>query len=306
MHRDNRATFTLVHPDDWPEEPRPGLVRMAAVQMDPRIGETARNLEWSLAAADMARRERAGLAVYPECGLTGYCFSSFEEAREAGLERDGAALRRLAEASADTGVALVVGYLERTPTGVANAVSILEGGAIVGHYRKAHLPYLGADRFTEAGNEPFRVFEAAGLRLGVLICYDASFPEASRLLALEGADIILLPTNWPQEAESKAAWLPNTRAYENVVYFASVNRTGDERGFRFHGRSRICDPTGATLVEGPADREAILLADVDPARARTKRIVRRDGYWVDRIGQRRDDLYRLTTPRRGGTEGDEA
>jgi predicted amidohydrolase len=77
---------------------------------------------------------------------------------------------------------------------------------------------------------------------------------------------------------------------------------GEERGYRFHGKSRICAPGGETLVEGPADREAILVADLDPARARTKKIVRRGGeYWVDRIGRRREDLYRLAAlrPERG-------
>jgi predicted amidohydrolase len=232
--------------------------------------------------------------VFPECALTGYCFASPEEAREAALEREGPALLELARMAALTGVHLVVGYLERTETGLANSVSVLGARGILAHYRKTHLPHLGADRFTDAGKEPFRVHEVAGLRLGLLICYDASFPEASRLLALAGADLLLLPTNWPEEAEEKAGWLPNARAYENVVYFAAVNRVGEERGYRFHGRSRVCDPTGRTMIDGPVDQEAVLVFDVDPGRARQKRIVRREGYWVDRIGQRREDLYRLT------------
>jgi len=177
--------------------------------------------------------------------------------------------------------------------GESEFVSIVGPSGMSAHYQKTHLPFLGADRFTQAGTQPFQVHEAAGLRLGLLICYDASFPEASRLLALAGAELLVLPTNWPEEAEEKAGWLPNTRAYENVVYFAAVNRVGEEGGFRFHGRSRVCDPTGRTIVEGPADLEAILVFDVDPSRAREKRIVRREGYWVDRIAQRRVDLYRL-------------
>jgi predicted amidohydrolase len=86
-----------------------------------------------------------------------------------------------------------------------------------------------------------------------------------------------------------------------VIYFASVNRVGTERGYRFHGMSRICDPEGKTLVEAPRDVETILVTDLDPERARTKRIERREGYWLDRIAQRREDLYRLT-PGSGGDE----
>ena len=278
----------------------PGLVRLASVQMDTRIGEIQINVARCRAAAQVAAREGSALAVFPECALTGYCFDSLEAAREAAIYRDSEALEALCRVVRETSVTLVVGYLERTPVGVANSVSILGPDGILAHYQKTHLPFLGADRFTEAGRQPFRVHEAAGLRVGLLICYDASFPEAARLLALEGADLILLPTNWPQEAEDKARWLPNARAYENVVYFASVNRIGEERGFRFHGQSRVCDPTGRTLVEGPRDLECILVCDVDPRRSRDKRIVRRDGYWVDRIAGRREDLYRL----RHGSETD--
>jgi predicted amidohydrolase len=76
-----------------------------------------------------------------------------------------------------------------------------------------------------------------------------------------------------------------------------VNRVGVERGYAFHGKSRVCGPTGETLAQGPADTEAMLLVDIDPVRARTKKIVRREGeYWVDRIGQRREDLYRMSVP----------
>jgi predicted amidohydrolase len=274
-------------------EPPAGRVRMAAIQTEPRIADPAVNVDGVIEGMERAGSLGARLAAFTECALTGYCFADSGETLAAAIPADSIHLARIAEASARTGVTAVVGYLERIPAGAANAVSIVGPQGITGHYRKTHLPYLGADRFTDPGAGPFRVFEAAGLRIGLLICYDASFPEASRLLALAGADLILLPTNWPEEAEAKGAWLPNTRAYENVVYFASVNRIGRERGFAFHGRSRICDPTGSTLIEAPPDREAILLADLDPARARTKRIVRRDEYWVDRIGQRRRDLYRL-------------
>lgn len=279
------------------DEPAPGIVRLAAVQMEPRIGEIARNVDACIDWMTRAAGEGARLVAFPECALTGYCFRDRDEAWEAALERDGGAMRRLTQAAAALDVHVAVGYLERVGGRIANSASILGPTGLVAHYRKTHLPYLGVDRWVDPGCEPFTVHEAAGLRVGLLICYDASFPEATRALALKGADLVLLPTNWPEEAVAKADWLPNTRAYENVIYFAAVNRVGTERGYAFHGKSRVCGPTGETLAQGPADSEAMLLVDIDPVRARTKKIVRRKGeYWVDRIGQRREDLYRMSAP----------
>ena len=288
----SQPSFLIVRAAPLPEGGR-DTVRVAAVQMEPRLGDPEQNVNRCAEAARIAAAEGSALAIFPECALTGYCVSSLDEARSAALPREGSAIRTLEKIALETRVHLVVGYLEHTESGVANAVSVIGPSGVLAHYRKTHLPFLGADRFTEPGTQPFQVYEAAGLRLGLLICYDASFPEASRLLALAGAEFLVLPTNWPEEAEEKASWLPNTRAYENVVYFAAVNRVGEENGFRFHGRSRVCDPTGRTIIQGPSDLEAILVFDVDPSHARQKRIVRREGYWVDRISQRREDLYRL-------------
>jgi predicted amidohydrolase len=275
--------------------PAEGQVRLAAVQMEPVIGEAGNNVAACVAAAAQAHREGATLIAFPECALTGYCFTDPVEARAAAVDPAGPALEPLRRAASELGVFLAVGYLERHGDDLANVAAIFGPQGPAAYYRKTHLPFLGVDKFVTAGDEPLRVFEAAGLRVGLEICWDASFPEVTRVLALAGADLVLLPTNWPQEADIKTGWLPNTRAYENVIYFAAVNRVGTERGYVFHGKSRICGPGGETLVEGPADREAILVVDLDPVRARTKKIVRRGGeYWVDRIGERREDLYHLS------------
>ena len=295
----NSEAMVFVSEEGLPEVPAPGHVRIAGIQLNPLIGEAETNVSRTIYSAAAAAKRGASLIVYPECSLTGYCFDSAEEAGEAAIDRDGKELKLLGEMAGDLKASLVVGYLERIEAGIGNTVSILSPGGGAVHYRKTHLPHLGADRFVDPGDEPLRVFEAADLKMGVLICYDASFPEASRLLTLAGAELILLPTNWPEEAEAKAKFLPNTRAYENVIYFACVNRVGTERGFAFHGVSRICDPEGKTLVEGPRDEEAILIADIDPERARNKRIERRPGYWLDRIAQRREDLYRLEPGSKG-------
>lgn len=163
---------------------------------------------------------------------------------------------------------------------------------VVGTYRKIHLPYLGVDRFTTPGDKPFAVHEVDGLRIGMHICYDGGFPESARVLTLLGADLIVLPTNWPPGAECMAACAVNTRAMENHVYYAACDRVGQERGFRFLGLSKICDPRGHVLAEAPHDWEEILYAEIDPFQARQKRIVRVPGlHVIDRLGDRRPEMY---------------
>jgi predicted amidohydrolase len=262
--------------------------------MAPVLGDLDANVGMSVHAMRQAAAEGASFVVFPELSLTGYCFETRGEALEHAIGAGDEAFETLTDACAELDQVIAVGYLERMDQGFANVVSLIGGDGIVGHYRKTHLPHLGVDKWTEQGWDPLELYEVGELKVGLLICFDASFPEATRLLAMQGADVIVLPTNWPAEAIDKAGWLPNTRAYENVIYFASVNRVGEEGGYVFHGLSRVCGPEGGTLVDGPADEPAILIADIDPARARAKRIERRQGeYWLDRMGQRREDLYVL-------------
>jgi predicted amidohydrolase len=152
------------------------------------------------------------------------------------------------------------------------------------------------DRFVTPGDRPFAVHELGGLKVGLMICYDGSFPESSRSLALLGADLIVLPTNWPPAAANNPLFVVQTRALENHVYFAAVNRVGEERDTRFIGQSRIVAPTGQILAACEGDREEIITAEIDPAFARRKRIVHASGkYEIDRIGDRRPEMYTTLT-----------
>ena len=124
------------------------------------------------------------------------------------------------------------------------------------------------------------------------ICYDSSFPEAARILAVKGADLITLPTNWPPTSGLTADVIPNARALENHVYFMSVNRIGTERGFSFIGKSKICDPRGGNMAFADHANEAILYAEIDPEFARKKHLVSIPGeHEVHRMKDRRPDVY---------------
>lgn len=267
-------------------------MRIAGVQMDVAFGDRERNL----AAIEARLRETAGhgaqLTVFPECVLDGYCFENLAEARMHAEPVPGPATDRLTATCRELSVFAVVGMLEAAGEPLFNAAVLVGPAGVAGLYRKVHLPYLGVDRFTTPGDRGFTVYPAGEASIGMSVCYDAAFPEAARVLALQGADLIALPTNWPPGAQCTAEYLINARALENNVYFMAVNRVGAERGFEFIGQSKICDPRGRLLAEARHTDEAILYADIDLAFARRKHIVCVPGaYEIDRFADRRPETY---------------
>jgi predicted amidohydrolase len=267
---------------------------MAAVQIDCRLGDKAANLENIRAQLREAAAAEAQLVVFPECALTGYCFESKAEAWPHAEPVPGPSTERLAADCRELGVWAVVGMLEARPADGAlfNACVLIGPTGIRATYRKIHLPFLGVDRFTTPGDQPFAVHDLGGLRIGMTICYDGSFPESARCLMLLGADLVVLPTNWPPGAISTAKCLIPARALENQIYFAAVNRVGEERGFRFIGRSRIIDCRGEAIAISEDEQPTILYADIDPAKARSKHLVFIPGkYELDRIADRRPEMY---------------
>jgi predicted amidohydrolase len=235
----------------------------------------------------------ADLVVFPECMLSGYCFSSLDEARPHAESIPGPATEAIVEVCLSKKMHVVFGLLEQGPLGrIYNSCVLVGPSGVVATYRKVHLPYLGVDRFTTQGENLYRAVEADQMRIGMHICYDGSFPESSRCLALDGADLLVLPTNWPPGADTFAKYLPNARALENNVYFMSVNRVGTERGFRFIGNSRICDPNGNPVADAPNENEQVLRAEIDCNKARNKRLVRvPKEHVIDRWADRRPTYY---------------
>jgi len=270
----------------------PTTIRVAAVQSEPRIGEVGANLAAILSRLREAADAGARLVVFPECALTGYGFESRAEASAFAEPLDGPSARAAAQECRNLGVWTVYGFLEADGDRLYNACVLIGPGGPVATYRKVHLPFLGVDRFIDPGDRPFAALDAGGVKVGLHICYDGAFPETARVLTLLGAELLVLPTNWPTHSECAAEHMVATRAMENVVYSMAVNRVGEERGFRFIGRSSIAGPNGQILAAASPDREELLYADVEPARARQKRLVRVPGkHEVDRIADRRPGFY---------------
>lgn len=267
-------------------------VVVAAVQMEPKLGAVKENLTTVLHWAEEGAKHGAHLIVFPECSLTGYCFESREEAMAIAEPVDGESTQLLIRWCASYNRWLVIGTLERDDKRLYNVALLIGPKGVEGVYRKVHLPYLGVDRFVDHGNRPFRVYQTPVGRVGLHICYDSVFPEAARVMALNGAEILCLPTNWPEGAKPVAELVPRVRALENRVYFIAANRVGEEGGFRFIGMSQIVNPSGAWEAFEPEPKETLLVAEIDLSEARRKRIVFEPGrYEVDRIGDRRPEFY---------------
>ena len=172
--------------------------------------------------------------------MTGYAFASLSE----GIAR------WLAETHRST---IICGSLEANGDEVFNVALVLLPDGRRMRYRKMHLPFLGIDRYATPGPDAPAVIETDGFRFGVLICYDLRFPEAARICALEGADIIALPTNWPVGVPFHPDLFAPARAAENHCFVLACDRvgTGAERP---SWADRSCSIPMASVWRSPPTR----------------------------------------------------
>ncbi|MEA2554663.1 MAG: hypothetical protein QOJ65_2839 [Fimbriimonadaceae bacterium] len=267
------------------------MIKIACVQTNVAFGDADTNAANAINALEALHDKGVQVAVFPEAYLTGYCVDSQEGAAAIAIPAQSSAIECMQEACDQLGMVAVAGFAEKTPAALFNAAVLLEAGEEPRFYRKSHLPELGLDKFVEANQQPLKVFDTKFGRIGVLICFDMRPPEATRVLALEGAELIVLPTNWPVGAEVSADFICIARAAENRVFFATCNRVGEENGFKFIGRSKIIDPVGKVLASA-GDGEETIIADIDLEQARQKRTVTIPGkYETEIFKARRPDLY---------------
>jgi predicted amidohydrolase len=257
-----------------PESP----VRVACIQFEPRIGEKQRNVERGLELIAAAASRGAQLVVLPELCNTGYVLESRREAfGMAETIPDGSTVRAWAEAARSHGLYIVAGITELADQALFNSAAVVGPEGFVGVYRKNHL-WGEENLFFEPGNLGVPVFRTPLGRIACAICYDIWFPEVFRLAALQGADILCVPTNWvpmadqPADLPVMANVLAMGGAHSNSIFVAAADRVGIEREQPFIGNSLIVSCTGWPLA-GPAsgDGEEILVADLNLSDARRKR-----------------------------------
>ena len=273
-------------------------VKIAAVQMEPRLMKVSENLESILNAVRKAADNEANLIVFPECSLTGYIFSSREEALPFAETIPGPSTKKLISLCEGLKVYVIFGLLEKANDKLFNTAAFVGPQGLIAGYRKNHLPFLGVDRFVDRGDKPFQVHQTPIGNIGLEICYDIVFPESSRVMTLMGADILALPTNFPQGRGrgEKLNCCVSARAIENRVHVVSADRVGGERGYSFAGLSKIVDASGNVLGLASADKEEIIYGEVSLETARQKHLVFIPGEWgVDHIKDRRPELYGMIT-----------
>ena len=275
--------------------PPESALRVACVQMNPEIGQTERNVARSLDFIAQAAAGGAGLVVLPELCNTGYVFETREEAMAlAEPIPDGPSCRRWREAAAKHRMVIVAGITERDGDVLYNSAVVVGPQGVLGTYRKNHL--WGAENlFFERGNLGMPVFRIGAGRIACAICYDIWFPETFRLAALQGADLLCVPTNWvpmpsqPKDMLVMANVLAMGGAHSNSMFVACADRVGVERGQPFLGNSLLVSHSGWPLA-GPASgtEEEILIADMNLADARRKRTL---NDFNQLLRDRRTDLY---------------
>ncbi len=270
-------------------------VMVASVQMEPRIGRKEDNVARSIAFIDRAAAEGAALVVLPELVNTGYVFASRTEAFAlAETLPDGPTTLAWIDAARRNRIYIVAGIAERDGDRLYNSAVVIGPEGWLGVYRKLHL-WGDEHLFFEAGDKGLPLFHTQWGRLGVAICYDGWFPEVYRLLAMQGADVVAMPTNWvpmpgqPADRPAMATSLAMANAHSNALTIVCANRIGTERGQSFIGQSLIIDAQGWPLV-GPAseDTEQLLYARINLKQTRQARHLNPFNHV---LRDRRDDLY---------------
>jgi N-carbamoylputrescine amidase len=256
---------------------RVGLLQMAC-SADP-----AANMENAIVMIRQAAAQGAQIICLQELFRSLYFCQNEDHANfELAESVPGPSTEILSKLAGELGVVIVASLFERRAAGVYhNTAAVLDAdGSYLGKYRKMHIPddplFYEKFYFTP-GDLGFPVFPTRFGKLGVLICWDQWYPEAARLAALRGAEILLYPTaiGWhpAEKAEHGAAqhssWetIQRSHAVANGCYVVSVNRSGHEGdsdgGIEFWGQSFVADPNGTIIARAAVDREEVLLADVD-------------------------------------------
>ncbi len=227
-----------------------------------------RNIERALEMAGVAAEKGAGIICYPELFLTPW-FLKEESAGLFSLAADAASetISRFSELSRSAGTVMILPFFESAEGKYYNSAAVIDSGRVIGTYRKLHLPNLALyrEQFYFSPGNGLPVFETSKGRIGVQLCWDNLFPEGTRALALKGAEIILAPTAAALNTHTLWERAIAANAFANHVFIFRVNRVGKEEHITFYGRSFCVDPWGEMISELAGSRDAIVLADIDPA-----------------------------------------
>ena len=240
-------------------------VNLLLAQTGPKVGNKERNLKQITEQASKARRKNIDLLIFPELHLTGY--SMRDEVSHLAEPIPGPSTKKVEALAREHGVHVVFGMPEESEVkGVIHNTAVLVGPkGLIGKYRKIHLPthsVFEERRYYRPGREAV-VFKTDLGTIGLNICYDLYFPELTRLQALKGVELVVCVSASPGLRRRFFEGFCLSRAMENAIYLAYVNRVGVEEGLQFWGGSRVVAPNGSVLAQCKYDVEDFRPCKVD-------------------------------------------
>jgi predicted amidohydrolase len=240
-------------------------ISLLLAQTGPKLGNKQRNLKQIAEQASRARKKNIDLMIFPELHLTGYTMR--DEVFHLAESIPGPSTRKIESMAKEHGVHIIFGMPEESEVkGVIHNTAVFVGPkGLIGRYRKIHLPthsVFEERRYYRPGQEA-PVFKTALGTIGLSICYDLYFPELTRLQALQGAQLIVCISASPGLRRRFFEGFCLSRAMENAVYLAYVNRVGIEEGLQFWGGSRVIAPNGSVLAQCKYDVEEFQICKVD-------------------------------------------
>jgi 5-aminopentanamidase len=260
------------------------VISVHCVQLAPIAGDVSANKAASLAAIAEAAAAGADVIVLPELAISGYDYTDVAQAAESAIEPGDDIFTEWS--AAGRGAVVVGGFGERGADGVLhNSAVLVDGSGVRAQYRKVHL-WDDEALYFQPGTAPAPVVDTAAGRIGVVICYDLEFPEMTRAVALRGAELLAVPTNWPL-LERPAGEHPPERiiamaaARVNRMAIACSDRTYTEGGRRYTEGTAIVDAHG-WVVTAPLAGVGSVSAEIDLAVARVKDISQRNHLFHDR------------------------
>jgi predicted amidohydrolase len=264
-------------------------MKIGFFQFRPLFGRVSQNL---LKCTTALREVQADLVVLPELAFSGYYFRDRAEAMALAEDTaDSPTLSTLAALCRERRLHVVTGFAEKKGGKCFNSAALIGPDGLIHVYRKLHL-FNEEKLWFDPGDTPLSVQQVNGARIGMMICFDWVFPETARTLTLLGADILCHPSNL---VLSLCQQTMRARSIENGVFTVTANRFGTERRphgmLKFTGRSQVTGLRGELLGTAPAQRQALVVVDIDPAAARDKHLTPHN----DLLGDRRPEFYRELT-----------
>lgn len=241
-------------------------VHVACAQIIPILFQVNDNLDKMVIYIEriMSEHPDTNLIIFPELITSGYeCGARFHDIAE--TVPDGISMFRIGECAKNFRINVIYGFPERDPMAVDilynSTVFIDSQGKVAGLYRKVHLFDTEINHFRPGCEYPVVSTDIG--KIGMMICWDAAFPEVARSYALQGAELLTISANWEKPYDADWDLVTKARAYDNMIYIAAANRVGFDESLGFFGRSKIIGPQGVPIQELNEETEGYISEELD-------------------------------------------